>query len=471
MYKGEITEGTSCSKGLKCDLYELTMAAGYFLKGMNYTAVFEVFVRRMPLERSYFVFIGLEQVLEFIREFRFSEKDIDFLRSLEIFKSTPDEFFDFLIKLRFTGDVWAMPEGSYFFANEPVLQIKAPLIQAQLLESAILAILNLQCTVGTKAHRILQAAKGRTVVDFGMRRAHGFEAGLYAARASYIAGCNGTSNCLASKLFGIPTYGTTAHSWVMTHQDERTSFVNFHDLFPEDCTLIVDTYNTIKGIRQAIDAVKGITAIRLDSGNIVKLSKKARRMLNKAGMRDTKIIASGNLDEYEIQRLLSKKARIDLFFVGTSLVTAPDSPSLDCVYKLVEQEDKDGNPIFKTKTSRDKKLYTGQKQVYRFYDRKGRMKKDLIKLAHDKAPKKGKPLLEKYMENGELVHPLPDLEEIRSSVHEKDECLKHRYRRLTDADEYPVHFSKHIKSPRRAKKLFNKLNQKVTPKENRTPDN
>lgn len=395
---------TERAPGLITDLYELTMAAAYFENGLHHRAVFELFTRRLPKPRAYLIVAGLEQALEYLSTLRFTSDQIDYLREHPSFNRVSDEFFEYLGELKFTGDVWAMPEGTAAFGMEPLLRITAPIIEAQIVETFLLSTMNFQTMIASKAARIVTAAGGRNIVEFGTRRAHGTEAGLLAARAAYIGGCVGTSNVEAGHLFGIATFGTLAHSFVMSFDDEDEAFRAFLKVFPETATVLVDTYDTIDAVKRlARDFGSSIPAVRLDSGDLLELSKQVRKILDDAGMINTKIFASGDLNEYKIRDLISSGARIDSFGVGTELATSYDSPALSGVYKLTALEE-NGRMSMRIKLSHDKETYPGPKQVWRFSDSNGNYMRDLIALADEAHPTdRCQPLLERVMEQGRPV--------------------------------------------------------------------
>src|SRR5580704_8946756 len=324
--------------GLLTDLYELTMAAGYLQTRFDASAAFELFVRHLPPKRNYLVAAGLEQALEFLEHVHFTKDEISFLRRHPVFCNIRDEFFDYLENFHFTGDVWAMPEGSLVFPGEPMLRVVAPIIEGQIMETYLLATLSYQTMIASKAARVVTAAQGRQIVEFGARRAHGSQASLLAARAAAIGGAQGTSNVLAGQQFGMETYGTQAHSWVMAHEDEAEAFRNFLDAFPEHSVLLLDTYDVRSAVKKIIGMGRKPAGVRLDSGDLAKDSRWVRRELDRAGWKDVKIFASGDLDETKIASLLSQKAAIDAFGVGTALATPGDAPHLNLVYKLVEVE-------------------------------------------------------------------------------------------------------------------------------------
>src|SRR5256712_2775354 len=322
------------SSGLLTDLYELTMAAGYVQNRFEARATFELFVRHLPPRRNYLVAAGLEQALDFLQNVHFSAEEISYLRGLPVFRHVDDAFFDYLAGFRFSGDAWALPEGTIFFPDEPILRITAPIAEAQIIETSLLSILHFQTLIASKAARIITAAAGRPVVEFGSRRAHGMEAGILAARAAFIGGCQGTSNTYSGRRFGIPVYGTQAHSWIMAHADEAEAFRDFLDVFPEQSTLLVDTYDVHAAIEKIMALCRKPGGVRLDSGDILADSLWVRRRLDRAGWTDVQIFASGDLDEDRIEDLLRSGARIDAFGVGTALSTSADSPAVGVIYKL-----------------------------------------------------------------------------------------------------------------------------------------
>ncbi len=426
---------------LLTDLYQLTMLQGYFESGMNEKAVFEFFVRELPENRNFLIAAGLEQVISFVEELRFSSDEIEWLKSLRIFKK---EFLEWLKELRFTGDLYAMPEGTIFFQNEPIIQICAPICEAQLIETRLINIVHYQTLVASKAIRMIFAAPGKLFIDFGLRRAHGAEAGLFAARASYIAGFSGTSTVLAGKLYGIPVFGTMAHSFIQAHESEISAFKNFALSMPENTVFLVDTYDTVEGVKNAIRVAKElekegikIKGVRIDSGDLLSLSKKVREILDKEGFSDVKILTSGNLDEYVIKKLYESGAPIDGFGVGTLMVTSADSPYLNCAYKLMEYK---GVP--KRKRSEGKQTLPGRKQVYRYY-KHGKMEFDVIALKEERLD--GRPLIEQFIKDGKRVKELPSLEKIRAYVKEQIEELPEYLKKLKKSEEYPVKISEGIK--------------------------
>ena len=388
----------STFSGLLTDLYELTMAAGYVQSHSDAHASFELFVRSLPASRNYLVAAGLEQALTFLEKMRFSKEEVAYLRALPLFRNVPSEFFDYLSRFRFTGDVWALPEGSICFPGEPLLRVTAPILEAQLVETSLLSIVHFQTLIASKAARITTAAEGRPVIEFGSRRAHGVEAGILAARAAFIGGCQGTSNTYAGHHFGIPVYGTQAHSWIMAHADEAEAFRAFLDIFPEEATLLVDTYNVRAAIDKVIALGRKPRGIRLDSGDVLADSRWARERLDRAGWTDVQIFVSGDLDENRIASLLGSGAQVDAFGVGTALSTSADAPSLGVIYKLVEVE-VGGRVHSAAKFSEEKHTYPGRKQVFRFSGSAGTYTEDIIGL-EDEIFSGGEPLLIPVMRQG-----------------------------------------------------------------------
>lgn len=365
--------------GLLTDLYELTMAAGYVQKRFDAHATFELFVRSLPPHRNYLVAAGLEQALDFLENVRFSGEDIAYLQAQPFFRNVHSDFFDYLSRFHFTGDVWALPEGTIFFPGEPLLRVNALIAEAQLVETGLLSILHFQTLIASKASRVTTAAGGRPVVEFGSRRAHGMEAGVLAARAAFVGGCEGTSNTYAGRRFGIPIYGTQAHSWIMAHEDEAEAFRDFLDVFPEQSTLLVDTYDVHAAIEKIIALGRKPGGVRLDSGDVLADSQWVRTRLDRVGWKDVKIFASGELDEERIEVLLRSGARIDAFGVGTALSTSSDSPNIGVIYKLVEVDTGD-TVRSAAKFSQEKITYPGRKQVFRFSGREGKFSEDVVSL-------------------------------------------------------------------------------------------
>ncbi len=392
--------------GLATDLYQLTMMAAYRARGEQGHATFELFVRHLPPGRGYLVAAGLEQAVAYLEALRFSRADVAWLRSLPVFAHVEPSFFAWLEEYRFRGDVDAVPEGTVVFPNEPLMRIRAPLAEAQLAETYLLATLNYQTLIASKAARVRTAAGRRRVIDFGARRAHGFGAALLAARACWIAGLDGTSNVIAGKRLDIPVMGTAAHAFIMSFEHEAEAFAAYHRLYPEHCILLVDTYDTLEGCRRAAAIGPGLRGVRLDSGDLGELAEGCRRILDEAGLKETLIVASGDLNEEKIEALLAAGAPIDSFGVGTELVTSRDQPALGGVYKLVERA-VDGRRVPVMKLSEGKVTWPGAKQVHRVYEG-GVIARDVIELA-DAPPPAGErvePLVVPVMRGGQLVEGL-----------------------------------------------------------------
>lgn len=387
--------------GLLTDLYELTMAAGYVQNRFEALATFELFVRHLPNRRNYLVAAGLEQALDFLENVSFSSEDVAYLRALPSFRSVHSSFFDYLSRFQFAGDVWALPEGTIFFPGEPLLRVTAPIAEAQLVETGLLSILHFQTLIASKASRVTASAAGRPVVEFGSRRAHGMEAGVLAARAAFIGGCEGTSNTYAGRRFGIPVYGTQAHSWIMAHEDEADAFRDFLNVFPDESTLLVDTYDVHAAIEKIIALERKPGGVRLDSGDVLADSQWVRKRLDSAGLYDVKIFASGELDEERIEILLQSGARLDAFGVGTALSTSSDSPNIGVIYKLVEVDL--GDTVRNAaKFSQEKITYPGRKQVFRFADKDRKFSGDVIGLDTESFPG-SEPLLVPVMRAGKRI--------------------------------------------------------------------
>ncbi|MGE5697700.1 MAG: nicotinate phosphoribosyltransferase [Candidatus Sericytochromatia bacterium] len=424
------------------DLYEVTMAQAFWAEGMTGTAVFETFFRKLPPCRTYITAAGLPDVLDFLESFHFDRQDLQYLRGLGLFS---DEFLAWLSGVGFTGDVWAVPEGTAVFPNEPIVQVIAPIIEAQLVETFVLNQIHLQSVLASKAARVVDAARGRIVVDFGARRAHGTDAALKVARTSYLAGAGGTSNLLAARRYGIPAFGTMAHSFVQAFDDELDAFNAFARLYP-GTTLLVDTYDTLHGVDHVIELAERlgerftVQAIRLDSGDLGALSKAARARLNAAGLNHVAIFASSGLDEHRIAALLDDGCPIDGFGVGTKLVVAEDAPALDMAYKLVEYAG-----IGRTKFSSGKLIYPGRKQVFRSIDN-GTFAGDTIGQPNEQLA--GAPLLMPVMEHGRrLADHIADLDAARGRARHQVKALPSQLRSLTNADQpYPVLVSPGVES-------------------------
>ena len=379
---------------LLTDLYELTMMQGYFKNPTNQTVIFDMFYRTNPCGGSFAIAAGLEQMIEYIENLHFEEDDISYLRSLKIFE---EDFLDYLSNFRFSGDIYAIPEGTVVFPREPLVKVVAPIMEAQLVETAILNIINHQSLIATKAARVCYAAKGDGVMEFGLRRAQGPDAGIFGARAAVIGGCAGTSNVLTGQMFDVPVLGTHAHSWIMSFPDEYTAFKTYAQMYPDACTLLVDTYDVLKsGVPNAIRVFEemreqGIPltkyGIRIDSGDLAYLSKEAYKMLAAAGFDDATICASSDLDEYLIDSLKTQDAKINSWGVGTNLITSQDNPAFGGVYKLAAVKDAGSNsftPKIKLSENTEKVTNPGNKTIYRIYSKStGKIKADLICLADE----------------------------------------------------------------------------------------
>jgi nicotinate phosphoribosyltransferase len=420
---------------LLTDLYQLNMMQAYLEGGKTDTAVFEFFVRKLPERRGFLVAAGLETALDFLERLRFTGEEIAWLAQSGRFGR---RLLDYLAAFRFTGDVHAMPEGTVFFANEPILRVTAPLPEAQLVETRLINILHFQSLIAAKAARMVLAAPGKQLVDFGLRRAHGAEAGLMAARASYIAGFAGSATMLAQEKFGIPIFGTMAHSFIQAHDDEAEAFERFAQSRPENLVLLIDTYDTEAAARKVVALAprlesKGISirGVRLDSGDLIALAKSVRRILDEGGLRDTIIFASGGLDEDALLAMAAAGAPIDGFGIGTSLTTSSDVPALDCVYKLQEYAGR-----ARRKRSTGKATWPGRKQVWRRYDAEGRMAGDTLSLETDARP--GETLIHPVMHAGRRVQPRPGLDECRAHAARELGRLPLQLRELKPGASYPV---------------------------------
>jgi nicotinate phosphoribosyltransferase len=430
--------------GLLTDLYELTMAAGYLQTGFDANATFELFVRHLPAKRNFLVAAGLEQALDFLEHVHFTADEIAFLRKHPVFCNIRDEFFNYLATFRFTGDVWAMPEGSLAFPGEPLLRVTAPIIEGQIMETYLLATLSYQTMIASKAARVVTAAQGRQVVEFGARRAHGSQASLLAARAAAIGGCEGTSNVLAGQKFGMNTYGTQAHSWVMAHENEREAFAHFLDAFPGHSVLLLDTYDVRTALKTILKMGRKPAGVRLDSGDLAKDSRWVRRELDRVGWKDVKIFASGDLDEYRIKKLVAQGAVIDAFGVGTALATPGDAPHLNLIYKLVEVE-RAGEVYEAAKLSAAKVTYPGRKQVLRHSNSKGQYIGDKITL--DGEPSNGsEPMLIEVMRGGRRSAPAESISVLRGRCINSLARLPQKFLQINRSAVYPVRYSRSLKT-------------------------
>jgi nicotinate phosphoribosyltransferase len=420
---------------LSTDLYELTMVGGYFASGLSGRATFDLFVRQLPPTRNYLIASGLEQALDFLESVRFTRDEIQFLRAVPALAKLPSAFFDeYLPQFRFTGDVWAIEEGTPVFAEEPIMRVTAPLPEAQLVETALIAETMFPTSVASRASRVITAAGGRPVMEFGARRAHGIDAGIRAARAAYIAGFSSTSIVEAGKRFGIPLSGTMAHSWVMAFAEEATAFRTYAEVFG-DAVLILDTYDAVGAARMVAASGLRPKAVRIDSGDLVETSREVRRIFNQHGLVETTIVASGDLDETRIAEIVAAGAPIDGFGVGTAVSTSSDAPALSGVYKLAEIE-RDGRVVPVLKKSPGKRTYPGCKQVWRVM-RDGIAVEDVLALDDIQPPAGAQPLLREVMKRGVRVW-RPSLNEIRERCRQQLATLPRDVTQLIDGKKYPV---------------------------------
>lgn len=419
---------------LFADLYELTMAACYFENSMFAPATFSLYIRKYGPHRSYFVSAGIDEVLEYLERFHFTADDLEYLKSTGLFSS---DFLNYLENLRFTGELFAIPEGRLFFKDEPIVEITAPVIEAQLIESFLINAVNLQVSIATKAARCVHAAGGRNLVDFSLRRTQGTDAGMKVARASFLTGFKATSNVLAGKQYSIPVSGTMAHSFVLSFEEEIEAFRAFARTFPDRTVLLIDTYDTVSGAKKAVEVGREmlergqtLKGVRLDSGDIAKLSREVRRILDEAGLKDVVIFASGGFDEFGIEEVLSRGAAVDAFGVGTKMGVSADAPYNDIAYKLVEY---DGRPVLKL--SRAKKTLVNQKQVFR-ETREGKMTGDTIGMRAEILP--GNPILECMMRGGKRLAAPEPLVRIRERFLAEFLTLPDSHKSIKNADTYPV---------------------------------
>jgi nicotinate phosphoribosyltransferase len=424
-----------CNPALLVDLYELTMAAGYFEHGVDARATFELFVRQLPRERSYLVASGIDAALEYLECLRFTEEDVRYLRAQPAFRTVSDPFFEHLRRFRFSGDVDAVREGTLVFAEEPILRVTAPVEEAQIVETYLLSVVNFETLVASKAARVVRAAGRASVLEFGTRRAHGPEAGLRAARAAYVGGCAATSNVLAGMRYGLPIAGTAAHSWTQIFPSERRSFEALVETFPDTAILLIDTYDSLAGAEIAATLGRPVSGVRLDSGELLEKSRHVREILDRHGLHETQIVASGDLNEHKIQELVANGAPIDSFGVGTDLATSRDVPALSVVYKLVEFV-RDRQVHYTTKFSEEKVYWPGRKQVFRF-SQAGRFHHDLLARAEEEYPE-AVPLLEPALRAGKRVIAREPLAEVRARSMANLGQLPEPYHALRDAPLYPV---------------------------------
>ena len=432
---------------LATDFYQLTMGAAYYQYNLENKvneeenrATFELFIRKFPRNRNYLIFAGLEQVVYFLLNARFSEKTIEFLRQKPVFKKIDSSFFDeYLPNFKFDVDVWSMKEGTFFFPNEPVLRVQGPLIEAQIAETYLLNVINFQTLIASKASRISTVAHDKILLDFGTRRSHSPLAGVYAARASYIAGFDGTSNVIADLELGINSTGTMAHSFVQKFTNEADSFDSYYKIYGADSILLIDTYDTEIGAQKSCKYGNTIRGVRIDSGDLIDHAIKVRKILDQNGCDKVLIVASSDLNEYKIKEILDKKAPIDAFGVGTELVTSRDDPTISGVYKLIEY-----NNIPRIKTSEGKLTYSGIKQVYRSYNKDDKLEEDLLTLDEEPAPHNSEPLLIPVIRKGNLITSLPKLDEIRDFYLENIRKLPESYKNLEQKESFKLKVSEKL---------------------------
>lgn len=420
---------------LSTDFYELTMGAAYYqynlennIKEEDDIAIFDLFVRKYPKNRNYLIFAGLEQVIHYLENARFTEKTIEFLRKKDVFNRIDSSFFDeYLPNFKFNLDVWSMKEGNFFFPNEPIMRIQGPMFHAQLAETYILNVVNYQTIVASKASRIRNVAEDKILLEFGTRRSHSPLAGVYAARASYIAGFNGTSNVIADIELGVNSSGTMAHSFVQKFDSEMKSFNIYYNIYGQNSILLIDTYDTEQAAQNITKFKNSIRAVRIDSGDLIEHSKQVRKILDENGCERVQIVASSDLNEYKIKELLENGAPIDAFGVGTELATSRDDPAIAGVYKLIEYNHKP-----KIKISEDKLTYPGKKQIYRSFNERGDFKEDFIMLVNEPIPNNSEALLIPVMKDGEIITILPDLDNIQHYYNENIKKLPDGFKLLEE---------------------------------------
>ena len=434
---------------LSTDFYQLTMGAAYYQYNLENNidtkddiATFELFIRKLPKNRNYLVFAGLEQAIYYFLNAKFDERTIEFLRNKQVFKNIDQSFFDeYLPNFKFNVDVWSMKEGNFFFPNEPILRVRGPLFHAQIAETYLLNVVNFQTLIASKASRIRSIAPNHVLLEFGTRRSHSPLAGVYAARASYIAGFNGTSNVIADLELGINSTGTMAHSFVQKFEREEDSFATYFDIYDENSIFLIDTYDTEKGAEKSIQYGNKIKGVRIDSGDLIDHATKVRRILDKAGSEKVLIVASSDLNEYKIKEIIDRKAPIDAFGVGTELATSSDDPTISGVYKLIEYKNEP-----KIKVSEEKITFPGIKQVFRVYNKKGEFKKDILALESEPFPTNSETLLEPIMKNGKLVTNLPKIDEIQQFYLENIKKLPQAYKKLEQGQIFTLNISPELES-------------------------
>ena len=433
---------------LATDFYQLTMGAAYYQYNLennidenNDIATFELFIRKFPRNRNYLIFAGLEQAIHYLQNARFTERTIEFLRNKAVFKNIDSSYFDeYLPDFKFNVDVWAMREGNFFFPNEPIMRVQGPMFHAQIAETYLLNVINYQTLVASKASRIKNIAQDKVLLEFGTRRSHGPLAGMYAARASYIAGFNGTSNVVADIEFGINSTGTMAHSFVQKFDNEVDSFELYYKIYHENSILLIDTYDTEKGAEKSCKYGNNIRGVRIDSGDLIDHAKKVRKILNENGCKKVLIIASSDLNEYKIKEIIDKKAPIDVFGIGTELATSRDDPTISGVYKLIEY-----NNLPRIKISEEKMTYPGIKQVYRIYNNNNMFKGDILALENENSAPNSEALLKPIMKKGNLIIKLPNLDEIQQFYLDNIKKLPPSYKSLEEAQIFKLKISEKLR--------------------------
>lgn len=433
---------------LATDFYQLTMGAAYYQynleNNINETddiATFELFIRKFPKNRNYLIFAGLEQAIQYLQNARFTERTIEFLRNKAVFKNIDSSYFDeYLPDFKFNVDVWAMREGNFFFPNEPIMRVQGPMFHAQIVETYLLNVINYQTLVASKASRIKNIAQDKTLLEFGTRRSHGPLAGVYAARASYVAGFDGTSNVIADLELGINSTGTMAHSFVQKFDNESDSFDSYNIIYGENSILLIDTYDTEKGAEKSCKYGNKIRGVRIDSGDLIDHAKKVRKILDERGCEKVLIVASSDLNEYKIKEIIDKKAPIDAFGVGTELATSRDDPTISGVYKLIEY-----NNLPRIKISEEKMTYPGIKQVYRIYNNNNMFKEDILALENESSPPNSEALLIPIMKNGNLIIKLPTLDEIQQLYLDNIKKLPPSYKSLEEAQLFKLKISEKLR--------------------------
>jgi nicotinate phosphoribosyltransferase len=444
---------------LATDFYQLTMGAAYYQYNLENNqnenediAVFELFIRKYPKNRNYLIFAGLEQVIHYLLNARFSEDTIKFLKSKDVFKNIDSSFFEeYLPNFKFNLDVWSMKEGTIFFPNEPIMRIQGPMFHAQLAETYVLNVINYQTIVASKASRIKNIALDKVLLEFGTRRSHSPLAGVYAARASYIAGFDGTSNVIADLELGINSSGTMAHSFIQKFDTEEEAFDAYYNIYGKNSILLIDTYDTEKAAKKACKYGNNIKGVRIDSGDLIQHSKKVREILDDNGCRAVIIVASSDLNEYKIKKMIDSNAPIDAFGVGTELATSRDDPTISGVYKLIEYN---GKP--KIKSSEEKITYPGKKQIYRIYNEQGFLKEDILMLDDDEAPTNSEALLVPIMEKGILINKLPNVMEIQQSYLKNINKLPNEFKTLDENHVFKLKISEKLNN------LINLLNKNIS---------